>query len=438
MINVYYNSERHNTPVDTLMNRVIRRVKSMPQGKLAKAFFVGGFNRFGADIEFGMSSEDNKELDKARAMFKQELKNMEGVQNVKDNSPDGRSEVYVELLPEADIYGIGQAEVISQIRNGFFGREVQRLIIGTDEVKVWVRYPEEDRKSLEDLRTMKVKTNTGMAVPLSQVARFSIGRGPESLKRRDGKRQIRVDATSVYPDSVAVYNTRISNELIPKLAQVFPSVSFTKMGQFERSQKTGNSMLSMTAIVIVMMLIVLSLHFTSVYQAFLILLVIPAGIAGAILGHGIIGIPVSILSAFGMIALLGVLINDAVVFLDKYNQLVLEGVAIKDAAFQAAIARFRPILLTTITTVSGLLPLIAEQSVQAKFLIPMATSIAFGVLFGTLFILAFFPAAILFGNDLKRLLSYVWNGKMVGHKAVESALKNKKEISEKRNEEFQK
>lgn len=435
MINVYYNSERHNTPVDTLMNRVIRRVKSTAQGKLAKEFFVGGFNRFGADIEFGMSSDNNDELDRAKAMFRQELKNMKGVQNVKDNSPDGRSEVYVELLPQADIYGIGQSEVISQIRNGFFGREAQRLIIGTDEVKVWVRYPEEDRQSIESLRNMKIKTNTGMAVPLSQIARFSVGRGPESLKRRDGKRQIRVDATSVYPDSVAVYNTQISNEILPKLAQVFPSVSFTKMGQFERSQKTGNSMMYMTMIVLVMMVIVISLHFTSVYQAFLILLVIPAGIAGAIFGHGLVGIPVSILSVFGMVALLGVLINDAVVFLDKYNQLLLEGISSKKAAYQAAIARFRPILLTTITTVSGLLPLIAEKSVQAKFLIPMATSIAFGVLFGTLFILAFFPAAILFGNDVKRLFSYIWNGKLLSHEEVETSLKNQKEIIEKRSDE---
>lgn len=435
MINVYYNSERHNTPVDTLINRVIRRVKATPQGKLAKEFFVGGFNRFGADIEFGMSSDDNAELDRARAMFRQELKNMKGVQNVKDNSPDGRSEVYIQLLPQADIYGVGQAEVISQIRNGFFGREAQRLIIGTDEVKVWVRYPYEDRQSIEDLRNMKIKTASGMAVPLSQVATFSIGRGPESLKRRDGKRQIKVDATSVYPDSVAVYNTRISDEVVPKISQVFPSVSFTKMGQFERGQKTGNSMMYMAMIVIVMMVIVISLHFISVYQAFLILLVIPAGIAGAIFGHGLVGIPVSVLSAFGMVALLGVLINDAVVFLDKYNQLLLAGVSSKEAAYQAAIARFRPILLTTITTVSGLLPLIAEQSVQAKFLVPMATSIAFGVLFGTLFILAFFPAAILFGNDVKRLFLYIWNGDLPSHEAVETALKNQKEISEKRSDE---
>ncbi len=431
MINVYFDSERSSTPVDTLINRIIRRVQSQPEGKLAKEFFVGGFNRFGADIEFGLSSEDNKELDLAKQMFRAELTNMNGIQNVKDNSPEGRSEIYIELLPQADIYGIGQAEVVNQIRNGFFGREAQRLIVGTDEVRVWVRYPKEDRSSIEDLKRLRLKTPAGMAVPLSELAVFTLGRGPESLKRRDGKRQIKVDASSLYPDSVAVYNTRISEEIIPKLSQVFPSVEFSKMGQFERSQKTSSSMISLTLIMLVLMIIVISLHFLSVYQTFLIILVIPAGIAGAILGHGIVGIPVSTLSAFGMIALLGVLINDAVVFLDKYNQTILEGKNSYQAAFESAIARFRPILLTTITTVAGLLPLIAEKSMQAQFLIPMATSIAFGVLFGTLFILAFFPTAILFGNDIKRFILYIWNGKKPGHLEVETALKNQKEIEEK-------
>lgn len=431
MINVYYDAIDA-VPVDTLMNRIIRRLNSAPEGKLSNDFFVGGFNRFGADIEFGLSSENAQELNAAKAAFKSELTSMEGVQNVKDNSPDGRREIDIELLPQAEVFGLGKAEVINQIRNGFFGREAQRVIIGTDEVKIWVRYPESDRNTITDLKNMRIKTLTGSAVPLHQVANFSIDRGPESLKRRDGVRQVKVDATSLFPDSVAVYNTRISDKIVPKIEAAFPGVSFSKLGQFERSQKTGNSMMYMTMIVLIAMVIVISLHFNSLFQAFLILLVIPAGIAGAILGHGIVGIPVSVLSAFGMIALLGVLINDAVVFLDKYNQTILEGKSSREAAYIAAISRFRPILLTTITTVAGLLPLIAEESMQAQFLIPMAVSIAFGVLFGTLFILAFFPAAILFGNDIKRGAQLIWKGKLPSHREVETALHKHNEIQEKR------
>lgn len=434
MINVYYNGENTDTPVDTLINRIIRRVNATYQGKLTKSFFVGGFNRFGADVEFGLSSENNKELELAKVFFMDELRKKQGIQNVKDNSPPGRSEIHLELLPQAEFYGLSKSEILNQIRSGFFGREAQRLIIGKDEVRVWVRFPKEDRSSIENLRNMRIKTSTGIAVSLSQIANLKVTRSPESLKRRDGERQIKVDATSLYPDSVAKYNTAISEDILPKVSQLFPSVNFTKMGQFERSQKTGNSMMYITMIMLVVMIIVISLHFNSVFQAFLILLVIPAGIAGAILGHGIVGIPVSILSAFGMIALLGVLINDSVVFLDRYNQLILEGKKSNEAAYIAAMSRFRPILLTTITTVAGLLPLIAEKSMQAQFLIPMAVSIAFGVLFGTLFILAFFPAAILFGNDVKKFFNWVWNGKIPKTEEIETALIKQREIEEKRNE----
>jgi multidrug efflux pump subunit AcrB len=153
------------------------------------------------------------------------------------------------------------------------------------------------------------------------------------------------------------------------------------------------------------------------------MLVIPAGIGGAILGHGLVGIPVSILSVFGIIALLGVLVNDAIVFLDRYNDVLIEGYTPKEGVIEAAISRFRPILLTSLTTVAGLLPLIAEKSMQAQFLIPMATSIAFGILFGTIFILFFYPAAILFWNDRARLTRWIWTGKKPTELAVEPVLK---------------
>ncbi|MGB0934109.1 MAG: efflux RND transporter permease subunit [Lishizhenia sp.] len=431
MLNVYYKAENTKYPVDTLMNRISRRLKSEAVGQLANELFIGSFGRFGADIEFGISSAEEDDLIAAKEMFRNELEQIKGVTNIKDNMPPGRKEVYLDLLPQADIYGIGKAQVISQIRNGFFGREAQRIIIGTDEVKIWVRYPKEDRNALSDLRNMRIKNLQGTAIPLSSIAKFTVGRGPESLKRRDGQREIKVDAKSNFTDSIAVFNTRLSEEIIPKITSIYPAVSFTKRGQFERSQKTGNSMQSMTLIVLIVMIIIIALHFSSLYQSLLIMLVIPAGIAGSILGHGIVGLPVSLLSAFGMIALLGVLINDAVVFLDRYNQLLLEGNTSKKAAYGAAVSRFRPILLTTITTVAGLLPLIAETSMQAQFLIPMAVSIAFGVLFGTLFILGFFPAAILFGNDFKRFFAWLWTGKKKSHAEIETVLIQQKQIKEK-------
>lgn len=423
LVTVFYQAEDKKTPIDTLKNRVIRRMKKEKEVQLADEFFVGGFGRFGKDIEIGLSSSNESNLLKAKNDFRIELEKMSGVINIKDNMPPGKNEVYIDLLPQAEIYGINKAEVLTQIRQGFFGQEAQRVIIGTDEVKIWVRYPLEDRNSVSDLEDMKIKTMTGLQIPLQEIATFKFGRAPESLKRKDGQRIIKVDAEAEFNDSVAVLNTRINNEIVPKLTQLYPDVQFKRLGQFERGQKTGNSMKFVTLIAIVIMFIILTLHFNSLWQSFLVMLVIPAGIAGAIMGHGLIGIPVSILSVFGMIALIGVLINDAIVFLDRYNDLLVEGLHPKEAVLEAATSRFRPILLTSLTTVAGLMPMISETSMQAQFLIPMAVSIAFGILFGTVFILFFFSSAILFWNAFRRLTRKIWTGNSVSPLDVEPVLK---------------
>jgi multidrug efflux pump subunit AcrB len=412
MINVFYNGEESSTPVDTLMNRIMRRLKQESNIKLAQDVFVGGFNRFGKEIEVGLTSINDQSLIAARDMLKSEMDKMKGIYNVKDNMPLGKNEIYIHLLPQANIFGITENEVLSQVRQGFFGIETQRVIIGTDEVKIWVRYPIEDRNSISDLEDMKVKNALGVSIPLSEISTFEIGRAPESLKRRDGQKIIKVDAESENSNLVALMNTEIDKKILPKVMQAFPDVKSVKLGQAERSQKTGNSMKYVGIIGVVLMFIILTLHFNSLSQSFLIILVLPCGIAGAILGHGLVGIPVSILSVFGMIALLGVLVNDAIVFLDRYNDLLVEGNSPKDAAREAAVSRFRPILLTSLTTVAGLLPMISEKSMQAQFLIPMATSIAFGVLFGTVFILFFYPSAILFWNDRRRFRKWLWTGKV--------------------------
>lgn len=427
MVQVFFNGEDSKTPVDTLMNRIIARINSIPVGQLAQDTYVGGFNRFGKEVEVGLTSQDETSLMGARDLFKEELSKMDGVINIKDNMPPGKNEVYLEMRPEAEIYGITKNEVLSQVRQGFFGQEAQRVIIGTDEVKIWVRYPAEDRSSLSDLEDMKVKSMNGLAIPLKEICDFTLGRAPESLKRRDGQRIVKVDAECVDPDQVGTINAVISDSVLPKIVQAYPDIQTKRLGQFERSQKTGSSMQYVGIIGIIIMFIILTLHFNSVSSSILIMLVIPAGIGGAILGHGLIGIPVSILSAFGMIALTGVLINDAIVFLDRYNDLLMEGHDVKSAAIGAAESRFRPIILTSLTTVAGLLPIISETSMQAQFLIPMAASIAFGVLFGTIFILFFYPAAILTWNGFRRFFRRIATGERnIDPRSVEPVLKLEK------------
>jgi len=422
-ISVFVNAEDSEIPLDTLMNRINVRINDLNQGKIAENLYVGGFNRFGKEIEIGLTSFDDRNLMNARDGIKKALGQMSSVINIKDNLPPGRNEIQLKVKPQAELFGLSKGEILNQIRQGFFGQEAQRVIIGTDEIKIWVRYPLEDRNSAYDLFEMKIKNAQGMRVPLREICDYSIGRAPESLKRRNGQRIVKIDAETIDPEEVANINTKIFDSIIPKVTAIYPNVQTLKLGQFERSEKTGNSMQYITLVLIFLMFVILMLHFNSLSQAFLIMLVIPSGIAGSIIGHGLVGIPVSILSVFGMIALIGVLVNDAIVFLDRYNGLLLEGKNIKEAAILAAASRFRPILLTSLTTVAGLLPMISETSMQAQFLIPMATSIAFGVLFGTVFILFFYPSAILLWNDRARLGRFILRGEKASSIDVEPVFK---------------
>lgn len=401
MINVFFDGENTKTPVDTLINRVNRRLRSTAEGKLARSVYVGGEQRFGKPIQLGITSSKDDNLLNARDDIKSALDKMDGVINIKDDMPPGKNEVEIKLRPEASIYGFSEGEVLTQIRQSFFGDEAQRVIVGKDEVKLWVRFEKQDRNSFVDLKHMKIKNLQGTEVELQAIADFKMSRAPETLRRIDGQRIITVDAETTDPELTAKINTAINEDVLPEIYTKYPSVKTVPLGQAKRTGKIAASMQTAGLIGVVIMFIVITLHFNSLSNAFLIMLVIPAGLGGAIIGHGLVGISVSIFSFFGIIALIGVLVNDSIVFLDRYNDLLLDGKDVRTAAIEAAQSRFRPILLTSLTTVAGLLPIITETSMQAQFLIPVAVSIAFGVLFGTIFILVFYPAAILFWNAVR-------------------------------------
>ncbi|OIQ34678.1 MAG: hypothetical protein BM555_04240 [Crocinitomix sp. MedPE-SWsnd] len=413
-ITMIIDGEGKKTPVDSLLTRIMDKVNTIENTKLASNVFIGGnINNFGKPIEFSFTGNDDVKIRAAKDRFKEYLAEIPLVSNLKDNEPLGRKEINLKMKPEADFSGLGIYEVTRQIRQGIFGQEAQRVIVGTEEVKIWVRYQEDERENQSDLNNIRIKSPDGKQILLSDLVTETIERGPVSLKRRDGRREIVVDASVDDPTKVGDVNGKIVDEVIPKINAEFPGVEIIQRGQGERSEKALASMQINVMILFVVMIIIMSLNFASVWQALLILLVVPAGVAGGILGHSIIGLPVSILSAFGMIALIGILINDSIVFLDTYNRNILEGMPTREAAMDAAKSRFRPILLTSVTTVAGLLPLILETSFQAQFLIPMAVSIAFGLLFGTVFILFFFPAVILVHNDMRRAWNYVLNDKEI-------------------------
>ena len=399
--------------------------------KEADKFLVGGINRWGKPVSIALSGNNIDQLKQASQFMKDRLYGMTELKDIQDNSGVGKREVHIELKPKAYMLGLSQNEISRQIRQGFFGEEAQRLIVGTDEARVWVRYPESDRLTLGQLEQMRIKTAAGLEVPLNELVDYSIVRGEVSIKHYDGIREVEITADQTDPYAATpeiLQNIREAH--VSELKKQFPEVDVEFRGQQRNANKSMSSMATLLVVALLLMVLVISLNFNSLWQGLLIITVIPIGIFSSMLGHGIEGHPVSILSAWGMIALMGILVNDAVVFLDTYNRNLRAGISPKEAIRSAGLSRFRPIILTSATTVAGLYPLILEQSFQAQFLVPMAISVAYGVLFGTYFILVFFPSLVLFYNDVYKAFTWLWTGKKPLPIEVEPALLHDSHIEE--------
>ena len=371
---------------------------------------VGGVQQFGKAVSISLQSENDKELKDAVNWLKNGISSINMVKEVIDNGGIGNREIHIDLKEKAYALGLNEAIVMKQIRQGFFGEEAQRLILGRDEIKIWLRYPENDRNSIEDLNKVKIKTLNGAMYPLEEIANYEFKRGRVKINHINGTKEIRVDATLFNAEFSGEVNEQIERDYLSVLANNYPNVQYKIMGQAEEAADSGKRLGIAFLISIILITITISLNFKSFYQARIILMVVPLGIFSAILGHGIVGKPFSIMSVWGVVALIGILVNDAIVMLDKYNRNLKEGMTMNEAVINAGKNRFRPIILTTITTFVGLAPLILEKSFQAQFLVPMAISVAFGVLFSTIILLLYFPSLILYFNDLRRVRWWLWIG----------------------------
>ena len=400
--------------------------------RLLEKFTVGGQQRFGKEVSISLQSEESKELETAANWMKDQIGGFPEVKSVLDNSGIGNRELHLELKSKAYLLGLNEMAISNQIRQGFFGQEVQRLIKGRDEIKIWLRYPFSDRNSIADIENTRIKTDLGQEFPLKELADYSIKRGKIKINHIDGKKEIRIDARLVDSELSGQVNSQIKRDVLPKLLSMFPNVNYQIKGQAERAQDSGERLGIAFLISIILIMMTISLNFKSFYQSRLILMVVPVGVFSALLGHGIVGKPFSTLSVWGVVALVGILVNDAVVMLDQFNKNLAMGMPIKEAVLKAGVSRFRAITLTTITTVAGLYPLILETSFQAQFLIPMAISVAYGVLFGTIILLLYFPPLILYFNDIKRTRKWIWEGgeNAPEWKDVEPVLENQKRIQE--------
>jgi multidrug efflux pump subunit AcrB len=426
-------SVKENDHISTIdMSNELRAKFPEDSVRLLEKFIVGGQQRFGKEVSISLQSEESKELETAANWMKDQIGGFPEVKSVLDNSGIGNRELHLELKSKAYLLGLNEMAISNQIRQGFFGQEVQRLIKGRDEIKIWLRYPFSDRNSIEDIENTRIKTDLGQEFPLKELADYSIKRGKIKINHIDGKKEIRIDARLVDSELSGQVNSQIKRDVLPKLLSMFPNVNYQIKGQAERAQDSGERLGIAFMISIILIMMTISLNFKSFYQSRLILMVVPVGVFSALLGHGIVGKPFSTLSVWGVVALVGILVNDAVVMLDQFNKNLAMGMPIKEAVLKAGVSRFRAIILTTITTVAGLYPLILETSFQAQFLIPMAISVAYGVLFGTIILLLYFPPLILYFNDIKRTRKWIWEGgeNAPEWKDVEPVLENQKRIQE--------
>jgi multidrug efflux pump subunit AcrB len=357
--------------------------------------------RFGKNIDIRLAHDDFDVLASAVAKIRSTLATYPGIGDIDDNYTRGKRELKLKLKPEARTLGITEEDLGHQIRAAFYGAEALRIQRGRDEVKVMVRYPEEDRKSLGNLESLRIRTRDGGGVPFSQAAFVQEGRGFSEINRTDRKRVINVTASV---DSEVANAEEIlldlKNTLLKELAIDYPGLTYNLEGEEKERRESMGSMKKGFLMAILLIYALLAIPFRSYLQPVIIMTAIPFGFVGAVLGHLIMGFDLSILSMFGIVALTGVVVNDSLLMINFINQKRREGVDLQSAVVNSAKRRFRPIVLTSLTTSLGLTPMILEKSMQAQFLIPMAISLGFGILFATLITLLLIPSLYLILEDL--------------------------------------
>ncbi len=365
--------------------------------------FVSSLVGFGKNIDIRLAHDDFDILAQALTRIKQSLRSYPGVSDIDDSYTQGKRELKIRLKPEARTLGITEEDLGRQIRAAFYGAEALRLQRGRNEVKVMVRYPEQDRKSLGNLESMHIRTSGGIEVPFSRAAFVEEGRGFSEINRTDRKRVINVTAS--VDSSVAnaeEINVDLKNTVLSDLVNDYPGLTYNLEGEEKERMESMASMGKGFAMALLLIYALLAIPFRSYMQPFIIMSAIPFGFVGAIFGHLIMGFNLSILSMFGVVALTGVVVNDSLLLVNFANEKRREGIEMKQAVVEAAQRRFRPIVLTSLTTSMGLTPIILEKSMQAQFLIPMAISLGFGILFATFITLLLVPSLYLILEDFLR------------------------------------
>ncbi len=418
---VYLLTGEERTEVSNYMitDAIRKKVGVIPN---AEKLSFGTTTFFGDPVSISLLGSDPVELGRAVDDLKDELAGISDLRDIQDTDKEGLKEINLELKPKAYNLGFTLNEIIRYVRQGFFGAEIQRLQRGPDEVKVWVRYGLEDRSSISDLADMRIRTAAGQAIPLADLVNFETERGVININHIDGQREVRVTSDVANTRvSISDVNADIQDIILPRLLERYPSVRVGFEGQARENAKSQESMQRTVPIILLLMFFVVIMTFGSVSQAFVVFAILPFGFIGVGFGHWFMDQPISLFSVLGVIALIGILINDALVFVTSFNERIRTGKDFREALYETGLSRFRPILLTTITTVAGLMPLLLEKSVQAQFLIPMAISVAFGLMISTFVLLVLLPSLLVITNRVRRFSTQLWTGEKVTPVMVEPA-----------------
>ena len=385
--------------------------------------FGSGGHLGGSPVAISLLGNNISELKAAKNELKLALSENSALKDISDNDPEGIKEIQIQLKDKAYILGLNLQGVMSQVRSGFFGFQAQRFQRGQDEIRVWVRYKKDDRSSIKDLDDMWINTPSGSKVPFSEIANYEIARGDIAINHLEGKREIQVTSDiRSFDVSTTDILADIENNIMPDITSKHPTVSAIYEGQNREATKTINSLKIVGPIILILIYIVIAFTFRTYSQPLLLMLMIPFSLIGVVWGHFFHGFQINILSWLGIIALIGIMVNDGLVLIGKFNGYLKDGLKFDEALIQAGKSRFRAIFLTSLTTIAGLAPLLLEKSRQAQFLKPMALSISWGIAIATVLTLVMLPLLLSVSNSIKVFFKWMRTGKSVSKEEVERAI----------------
>jgi multidrug efflux pump subunit AcrB len=386
---------------DSVLNKWRNLIGEIPgTDRLTFATLEGG--PAGNPIEIQLKGKDFDQLRLAADELKAEIETYPGTFDVSDDFRPGKPEKKIRIKEGVRSLGITMRSLARQVRQAFYGDEALRIQRGRDDVKVMVRYADNERRSLAGIEEMRIRTPDGREIPIEEVAEIIPGRAYSLIHRVDRKRTVTVisDLDTTIGNASLIVND-LKTHFLPKLIQRYPGLTYAFGGQEERTSESMDSIKSGYLLAMMGIFLLLASQFRSYIQPVIIMTAIPFGLIGAILGHLVMGLEFTIVSIFGIVALSGIVVNDSLILIDFINRAARSGIEISEAVIESGKARFRPVLLTSITTVAGLFPLLLERSFQAQFLIPMAVSICFGLLAATVLTLLYVPALYLIVRDVR-------------------------------------